>query len=59
MDVGINQLVPFFGQNTTIGKRVTVQFKEGHPKLSVKKFKRRNFRVLGIFCQRKSKPVFL
>ena len=35
VDVGINQLVPFFGK-TGIGKRVTVQFKEGHPKLSVK-----------------------
>ncbi len=35
VDVGINQLVPFFGK-TSIGKRVTVQFKEGHPKFSVK-----------------------
>ncbi len=35
VDVGINQLVPFFGK-TPIGKRVTVQFKEGHPKFSVK-----------------------
>ncbi len=35
VDVGINQLIQFFG-NTSIGKRVTVQFKEGHPKLSVK-----------------------
>lgn len=35
VDVGINQLIPFFGK-TPIGKRVTVQFKEGHPKLSVK-----------------------
>jgi len=35
VDVGINQLVQFFGK-TSIGKRVTVQFKEGYPKLSVK-----------------------
>ncbi len=35
VDVGINQLVPFFGK-TSMGKRVTVQFKEGHPKFSVK-----------------------
>ena len=35
VDVGINQLVPFFGK-TPIGKRVTVQFKEGYPKFSVK-----------------------
>ena len=35
VDVGLNQLIPFFGA-TPIGKRVTVQFKEGHPKLSVK-----------------------
>ncbi|MFQ5782560.1 MAG: putative RNA uridine N3 methyltransferase [Nitrosopumilus sp.] len=35
VDVGINQLVLFFGK-TAIGKRVTVQFKEGYPKFSVK-----------------------
>jgi len=35
VDVGINQLIQFFGK-TPIGKRVTVQFKEGYPKLSVK-----------------------
>jgi len=35
VDVGINQLVAFFGK-TSIGKRVTIQFKEGHPKFSVK-----------------------
>ncbi len=35
VDVGINQLIPFFG-NTVIGKRVTIQFKEGYPKFSVK-----------------------
>ncbi len=35
VDVGINQLVPFFGK-TSIGKRATVQFKEGHPRFSVK-----------------------
>ena len=35
VDVGVNQLIQFFGK-TGIGKRVTVQFKEGHPRLSVK-----------------------
>ena len=35
VDVGINQLIQFFGK-TGIGKRVTIQFKEGYPKLSVK-----------------------
>ena len=35
VDVGINQMIPFFGK-TPIGKRVTIQFKEGYPKLSVK-----------------------
>jgi len=35
VDVGINQLIQFFGK-TGIGKRVTVQFKEGYPRLSVK-----------------------
>ena len=35
VDVGVNQLIPFFG-GMAVGKRVTVQFKEGYPKLSVK-----------------------
>jgi predicted SPOUT superfamily RNA methylase MTH1 len=35
VDVGINQLVPFFGK-TAMGKRVTVQFKEDYPRFSVK-----------------------
>jgi predicted SPOUT superfamily RNA methylase MTH1 len=35
VDVGINHLIEFYG-NTSVGKRITVQFKEGHPKLSVK-----------------------
>jgi len=35
VDVGINQLIQFFGK-TSIGKRVTIQFKEGYPKFSVK-----------------------
>ena len=35
VDVGINQLVGYYG-NTSVGKRTTVQFKEGYPKLSVK-----------------------
>jgi hypothetical protein len=39
VDVGINQLIPFFG-DTAIGKRVTLRFKEGYPKLSVKEIDR-------------------
>jgi len=39
VDVGINQLIPFFG-NTAIEKRVTLRFKEGYPKLSVKEIDR-------------------
>ncbi len=35
VDVGINQLIQYYG-NTQVGKRITVQFKEGHPRLSVK-----------------------
>ena len=35
VDVGINQLIQYYG-NTPTGKRVTVRFKEGHPRLSVK-----------------------
>ena len=35
MDVGINQLIQYYG-DTPIGKRVTVRFKEGYPKLSIK-----------------------
>lgn len=39
VDVGINQLVPYFGK-TSMGKRVTVQFKEGYPNFSVKEIDR-------------------
>jgi len=35
VDVGINQLIQFFGK-TSVGKRATIQFKEGYPKFSVK-----------------------
>ena len=35
VDVGINHLIEFYG-NTSVGKRITVKFKEGYPKLSVK-----------------------
>ncbi|MGY5144095.1 MAG: putative RNA uridine N3 methyltransferase [Candidatus Nitrosopumilus sp. bin_32a] len=35
VDVGINQLIQYYGE-TPNGKRVTVKFKEGYPKLSVK-----------------------
>ena len=35
VDVGINQLVPFFGHEP-IGKRITVQFKTGFPNFEVK-----------------------
>ena len=35
VDAGINHLIEFYG-NTSVGKRITVQFKEGYPKLSVK-----------------------
>lgn len=36
VDVGINQLIPFFGNSTPPGKRVTIQFKEGYPNFSIK-----------------------
>ena len=39
VDVGIRQLISFFG-HTSIGKRATVQFKEGYPKLSVKEIEK-------------------
>ncbi len=35
VDVGINQLIQYYG-SVSIGKRVTVKFKEGYPKLSIK-----------------------
>ena len=35
VDVGINQLIQFYGKTPT-GKRITIQFKEGYPRLSVK-----------------------
>ena len=39
VDVGINQLVPYFGKEN-IGKRVTVQFKTEYPDFTVKEIKR-------------------
>ena len=39
VDVGINELVPFFGKENP-GKRVTVQFKTGYPNFSVKEIQR-------------------
>ncbi|MBS1268876.1 MAG: hypothetical protein MAG458_01611 [Nitrosopumilus sp.] len=40
VDVGVNQLIQFFGK-TAIGKRITVQFKEGYPRLSVKEIEKK------------------
>ena len=58
VDVGINQLIEYYG-NTSVGKRITVQFKEGYPKLSIKEIEqKRNSIILGIFSKRKSKFVF-
>lgn len=34
VDVGINQMLPYYGK-TEHGKRVTIQFKEGYPNLSI------------------------
>ncbi len=39
VDVGVNQLISFYGQ-TGIGKKITVQFKEGYPRLSVKEIEK-------------------
>ena len=39
VDVGINQLVPYFGKES-VGKRTTVQFKTGYPDFSVKEILR-------------------
>ena len=36
VDVGINQLIRYYGKNVSNGKRITVRFKEGYPKLSIK-----------------------
>ena len=38
-DVGINQLLRYYGDAPT-GKRITVQFKEGYPRLSIKEIGR-------------------
>ena len=40
VDVGVNHLIEFYG-NTSVGKRITVQFKEGHPRLSVKEINKK------------------
>lgn len=39
VDVGINELVPYFGKEN-VGKRITVQFKAGYPDFSVKEIQR-------------------
>ena len=39
VDVGINQLVPYFGKEN-VGKRVTVQFKTDYPDFAVKEIQR-------------------
>ena len=39
VDIGINQLVQFYGK-TKVGRRVTIQFKEGYPKFIVKEIER-------------------
>ncbi len=39
VDVGADRLIQHYG-STPVGKRVTVQFKEGHPKLSLKEIGR-------------------
>jgi predicted SPOUT superfamily RNA methylase MTH1 len=39
VDVGVNELVPFFGKES-IGKRVTVQFKSVHPDFAVKEIQK-------------------
>ena len=35
VDVGINQLIQYYG-SMSAGKRITIQFKEGYPRLSIK-----------------------
>ena len=39
VDVGINQLIPYFGKES-IGKRITIQFKKGYPDFLVKEIQR-------------------
>ena len=57
VDVGINQLVPFFGK-TSIGKRVTVQFKEGYPKFSVKEIDKSEVPVYWGYSVRERANLF-
>ena len=57
VDVGINQLVPFFGK-TPIGKRVTIQFKEGYPKFSVKEIDKSEVTVYWGYSVRERANLF-
>ena len=43
VDVGINQLIQYYGSVST-GKRITVQFKEGYPRLSIKEIDRKDIK---------------
>ena len=44
VDVGINQSIQYYG-NTPTGKRITVQFKEGYPRLSVKEIDKKDIKT--------------
>lgn len=39
VDVGIHQLIPYFGKEN-IGKRISIQFKNGYPEFSIKEITR-------------------
>lgn len=41
VDVGINHLISYFGKQK-VGRRVTVQFKSGHPNYSIKEISKNN-----------------
>jgi len=46
VDVGIKKLIPYFGKEK-IGKRVTIQFKSGHPIFSIKEVSK-YFKIVDI-----------
>ena len=41
VDAGIKKLIPYFGKEK-IGKRITIQFKSGHPNFSIKEISKEN-----------------
>ena len=57
VDVGINELIPFFGKEN-VGKRTTVQFKSGYPDFTVKEIQKNEAPVYWGFTVKERASLF-